>query len=308
MVALSEVQVYSLPRARGEEGRSALLVHCTEDRLMCVDSSLAVTTWAWSNLPNGTGQPFTLTNRRTCHIPARALHMSTKPFHRPALSRGRDHQPAPGPGGAGGGRLGRSPSGARGAGAWVSGLATSLGQVSLRQVSLRNVSFGGVESNDRAGPLFADGDDKEEFSPQPVGVAHSCVALRKGRDGDVDRIITCGYWDHAIRCDLLDASSKLSAGPTGTGGHVGAITCLCMGGGGSLLMTGGDDGTCRVWVVGNAPMASALRGMGATCSASSGGGDGNDMVCVHVLYGHEAPIASLAVSEVSRIKNGRSTQ
>ncbi|CAN0523462.1 unnamed protein product, partial [Scytosiphon promiscuus] len=63
---------------------AVLLVYCTEDRLVCVDASLRVTTWNWSGLPNGRGLPFTLGLSRTNSLPSRLLHMSnvsTKTVH-----------------------------------------------------------------------------------------------------------------------------------------------------------------------------------------------------------------------------------
>lgn len=126
---------------------------------------------------------------------------------------------------------------------------------------------------------------------------HSCFGLRTAFDGHPDSILSCGYWDHAIRRDSLDSSSQLILGDSGTGGHGGAVNCLSIADGGSLLVTGSQDATCRVWVVANAPMALAL-GSGDVTQTAEWALGGENMVCVHILYGHEAPVTCLAVSEV----------
>lgn len=252
-----------------------LLVHCTEERLVCVDAALQVTTWAWSGLPNRHGQPFTLGRCKTSYIPSRALHMSNVYSSASALptsaSNDRTVRPAC-PSDFDAIALGEE-------NAWFKRRTTSLDSCTT-----------GIESKTEKHEVVA-------IRARGMGRMHSCFALRTARDGDPESIISCGYWDHAIRRHFVDASTKLSLGATRTGGHQGPITCLCMTEGGSLLVTGGEDATCRVWVVGNAPMASALRGMEGT-NAIHAASEGDKMVCVRVLYGHEAPVVSIAMSEV----------
>ena len=129
-----------------------------------------------------------------------------------------------------------------------------------------------------------------------MGSVHSCFGVHLASEANAESIISCGYWDHMVRLHHVDSTVKLPLGGCGTGGHRDAITCLAIADGSSLLVTGGKDGTCRVWVVSNAPMASALGGSGAKATNRASSVD--DMVCVHVLYGHEAPLTCLAVSEV----------
>lgn len=132
-----------------------------------------------------------------------------------------------------------------------------------------------------------------------MGSVHSCFGLHSGSEANAESIISCGYWDHVVRLHQVDSTLKLPLGGSGTGGHRGAITCLAIAEGSSLLVTGGGDATCRVWVVSNAPMASALGGGGAGgANTTNRASSGDAMVCVHVLYGHEAPVTCLAVSEV----------
>ena len=60
-------------------------------------------------------------------------------------------------------------------------------------------------------------------------------------------IVSCGYWDNTLKVHSTDAW-RLECSETG--GHRGPIRCLAIGEDGGLLVTGGDDSTCRVWVVG----------------------------------------------------------
>lgn len=59
-------------------------------------------------------------------------------------------------------------------------------------------------------------------------------------------IVSCGYWDNTLKVHSTD-SWRLER--SDSGGHRGAIRCLSVGQDGGLLVTGGEDCTCRVWVV-----------------------------------------------------------
>lgn len=130
------------------------------------------------------------------------------------------------------------------------------------------------------------------------GRVHSCFALRIATETAPDAILSCGYWDNVVRLHYLDSSVRLALGAWGSGGHENGISCLSIADGGSLLVTGGHDATCRVWVVGNTPMAAALGGLQGSDHSTTQAISTDLMVCVHVLYGHEAPVTCLAVSEV----------
>lgn len=134
-----------------------------------------------------------------------------------------------------------------------------------------------------------------------IGRVHSCFGVCTVSSGNFESILSCGYWDNFVRQHCVNSAVKLSLEGFGTGGHQDAITCLAIAQDSSLLVTGGQDATCRVWVVGNGPMASALGGTGACgVNTTKGMSSTASMVCVHVLYGHEAPITCLAVSEVGK--------
>lgn len=146
-------------------------------------------------------------------------------------------------------------------------------------------------------------DWKEETPAVPapnICRVHSCFGPCTASPGSFETILSCGYWDNVVRVHRVNSAVKLSLEGSGTGGHRGAISCLAIAQGSSLLVTGGQDATCRVWVVGNPAMASALGGTSACgVNATKGTSSRDSMVCVHVLYGHEAPVTCLAVSEVS---------
>lgn len=283
-IVLDQQQVFS-PKHRPSSScyAAALLVYCTDDRLVCVDSSLRVTTWAWSGLPNGQGLPFTLGPCRSNILPSSSLHMSK-------LSA-QTFLPSP-----------RSPS--TSSPSYIVGdLFTFseslpldgegspwLSNSTRRRAALEELAAH-TEVSEEAPPLVV---------PAPsIGRVHSWFGVHTASEGAPESILSCGYWDNVVRLHYLDSTVKLPLGGSGTGGHRDAITCLAIAAGGSLLVTGGQDTTCRVWVVGNAPLASALGGRGACqTETTSGRSSGDSMVCVNVLYGHEARVTCLAVSEV----------
>merc|ERR1740121_381176 len=68
-------------------------------------------------------------------------------------------------------------------------------------------------------------------------------------------LISCGYRDNTVKVHTLDCLTlKCSA----NGGHQGSISCLTVGDDGGVMISGGEDCTCRVWVVRHPDMAAAL--------------------------------------------------
>ena len=99
------------------------------------------------------------------------------------------------------------------------------------------------------------------------------VNIRVG-EGNSGHVFSCGYWNnvikvHALKDSLVEISSN-------TGGHTGQITCLALGSDQNILVSGGQDGTCRVW---NIQHSTEL------CFERS-----------HVLLGHTNPITAVAYS------------
>ena len=106
-------------------------------------------------------------------------------------------------------------------------------------------------------------------------------------------LVSCGYWDNAVKVHSTDGSKLLCSAD---GGHRGAIRCLAIGDDGGFMVSGGEDATCRVWVVDHADMAVALSD-GYVQTALGGSHDRDQLLsCCHVLWGHDTAISCVAVS------------
>jgi WD40 repeat protein len=106
-------------------------------------------------------------------------------------------------------------------------------------------------------------------------------------------IVSCGYFDNTVK---VHSSDGCRLERSENGGHRGRITCLATSHEDGFLVTGGEDCTCRIWVVDHPDMAVALSD-GYT-QTSLGRSTINDDVlsCCHVLWGHVSPISSVALS------------
>jgi WD40 repeat protein len=99
------------------------------------------------------------------------------------------------------------------------------------------------------------------------------VSIKMGEGGS-GFIISCGYWNnamkvHALKDSLVEVMCK-------SGGHNGQITCLALGSDQHILLTGGEDGTCRVWHIHHSIELS--------------------LDCHHVLLGHANALTAVAYS------------
>ena len=112
-------------------------------------------------------------------------------------------------------------------------------------------------------------------------------------DGSGGRVITCGYWDNAIKVFALDSGKELASAVSG---HVGAITCVHMDrADNGMFVSGGVDGTCRLWVLEDASLIRSYYDELRPAALESGVYT-SALVCLHVLYGHHSPITSLFYS------------
>jgi WD40 repeat protein len=102
-------------------------------------------------------------------------------------------------------------------------------------------------------------------------------------------LLSCGYCDNALKAHSLDG---LRLKCSETGGHIGAINCLQLGEHGHLLITGGEDATCRVWAVENSDMGTAL--IDSYVKTAQEQSSKSVLMCCLVLLGHGSPISSLA--------------
>jgi hypothetical protein len=106
-------------------------------------------------------------------------------------------------------------------------------------------------------------------------------------------MVSCGYWDDSVKVHSMDGSKLLGSA---NGGHQGAIRCLAMGDDGGLMVTGGEDATCRVWLVDHPDMAVALSD-GYVQTELGGSHDRDQLLsCCHVLWGHDTPVSCVALS------------
>ena len=134
------------------------------------------------------------------------------------------------------------------------------------------------------------------------------------------KLLSCGYWDNSVRVHNLDSSLKEIGNIYK--GHIGQITCICSymenhhGTNGlpssqyTTVVTGGTDGTCRVWMV-DLEHSSGIASSNNTVSqlvnelTAPGMREQNHeslvgsppLACVHILCGHDTPITAVYYSE-----------
>jgi WD40 repeat protein len=108
-------------------------------------------------------------------------------------------------------------------------------------------------------------------------------------------LVSCGYWDGTVKIHTLDGLRlKCSA----TGGHRGPIVCLSIGECGGMMVTGGLDATCRIWIIDHPNLSLALADARARTSHGyvTEGSQERLLSCCHVLWGHITPISCVAIS------------
>ena len=113
-------------------------------------------------------------------------------------------------------------------------------------------------------------------------------------DGAAGRIISCGYLDDSIRVHSLETLKEI-ASTAGIKGHVGGISCIQLDKqAGDLVISGGRDGTCRVWLleISQMPPSSYYNGL----KPRSNNDAAKDFNCLHVLCGHQAPVTAIYYS------------
>lgn len=148
--------------------------------------------------------------------------------------------------------------------------------VTVSQNDLQSM-FGQKNQND---------DVKELFSSN-----HAVVVFG---DSGQERILTSGYWDNTLKLHAMDTLREIESV---NGGHVGEITCMALGSDRQLLVTGGKDCTCRMWVVENTTMASFVSdAIWGSASPPFGVEPNEALVPIHILWGHNSPITAVCYS------------
>ena len=109
-------------------------------------------------------------------------------------------------------------------------------------------------------------------------------------------LLSCGYLDDCVKVHSLDSLQLRSIQ---NGGHRGRINCLQVGEDGAVMVTGGQDATCRIWMVDHDALAAAITdGFVQTSLGMDAAERLQDSLlkCCHVLLGHITPITCLAIS------------
>jgi len=137
-------------------------------------------------------------------------------------------------------------------------------------------------------------------------LSHMKVALHAS-DGGAVRAISCSYWDHALKIHSVETLREVASCASG---HKGEIKCIQQGSDSdsNTLITGGADGTCRVWVFEKSSLAAAyssdpfhidygdddpyLQSQDLSILSNIS----NVLVCVHTLCGHRSPVLSISYS------------
>lgn len=287
---LSRIKIFTPPKQMAEDGThgAAISVRCSSDQrtLTVCHADLSLCTYRWSTFPDGDGLPFQVKPerarvlpgaerckskdilRRTSYIPKIPVeNVISSPTPETPIKQGTD-------------------SSSKATVFNLSGLRKSLGRLSLTPNIDKSTQVGQDAQYDSP---KTESVEYVSFYNEPLPVM-TCknVALSVGELGG--RILSCGYWDNSLKVHSLDHGSSREIASS-NGGHIGKITSVQLGyQGGHTLITGGDDGTCRVWVLESPSLASAFSNQYSDDDVS------NDSVltCVHVLWGHHYPISAIS--------------
>ena len=166
-------------------------------------------------------------------------------------------------------------------------------------------------STRRVGILYQGGGGSS--IPDMTRQSRSLAVCGSNSGSTPSKLLSCGYWDQSIRIHNLDSAARETAAVFN--GHLGQITAVCSGMDvpshvtqSALLntvITGGVDGTCRVWLLdmnysnGAATSVSGIIRELSSPGCSGSAGDANPaLTCIHILWGHETPIATLHYSHM----------
>lgn len=119
------------------------------------------------------------------------------------------------------------------------------------------------------------------------------TAATTGNGSNVDDshlLLSCGYFDGCVKVHSVDT---LQLYHNLKGGHRGGINCIKLSSDGEILVTGGEDATCRLWTIDHDALASAITD-GFVESLNREAED-DEISCCHVLLGHVTPICCVAI-------------
>ncbi len=123
-------------------------------------------------------------------------------------------------------------------------------------------------------------------------VANSRLTGKSSSSEPSHILMSCGYFDDSIKIHTLD-SLQLQCSLHGC--HRGKINCLEVGGEGETLVTGGEDATCRLWIIDHETLALAITDGFVKSSLGQDRMEQNKCYHVHTLLGHETPVSCVAI-------------
>ena len=294
-------------------------ISCYGDRLVVCHANLTLAFYRWSAFPEDDNNPYTLRADRIKVLPSAPLSSSEE------ILRGRSSL-SPMAGGSEGGYF-SSPSqentksieGPKG----IFGAFRRSPFTKPRSSSIYTSTQESFDDLFTSTPSRAVSRRPSEITTGAAlltscsSLSHMNVALNINEVG-AGRIITCGYWDNSLKVHSVETLREIGSSKLG---HQGAITCVQQGAAGDAhtLITGGVDGTCRVWICEKQHLVAAYSpepyfadvdseevntpgGDGSTpaasASTSAAANAAGSLSCVHVLWGHQSPVRCLSYSSI----------
>ena len=102
-------------------------------------------------------------------------------------------------------------------------------------------------------------------------------------------LMSVGYYDNSIKVHNTSTDKQ----STINGIHRGQINCIQVSADGTIVVTGGEDSTCIVWVIDYEDFAKSIANGVLQPGERSAG---EYLRCCHVLLGHTTPVTCLAIS------------
>jgi len=299
---LSKIKIFTPPKQLAEDGShgAAISVRCSSDQrtLIVCHADLSLCYYRWSTFPDGEGLPFQVKADRGRVLPSAEKCKSEDILKRisyiPKIASTDNSSNTVPVSLSPTSTVPRTPTDTT-EGSDSSKKRTSLHFDSLRR-SLGRLSMSSTPNatpstpqNDCADRIIYSPEDGTMYYNDPLpAITCKNVALSVGEQGH-GRILSTGYWDNSLKVHSLDQFREIASG---RGGHIGEITCVQLGyQGGHTLVTGGEDGTCRVWVLESPSLAAAFSTN--PCPDDDLSYD-STLACVHVLWGHQYPISAIS--------------
>lgn len=346
LATIANISLYTPKQQQGTSFGSVVSMRCIGDKLVVCHANLALCYYRWTALPDGDGNPFTVRTDKSRVLPCAMLSASdeilkgrgrmrmmsvdedrdrlssvnsadspTKPasvsFSVPPVDT--DNKP---------------PLGSNTDSLMFGALRKSfrgLGIFDFSQPAAINTPVNLQRKSSFVEPLERKSSMQLDLATAPVlssdtlvgtrpvafassslsSMSHLNVALSASEFGQ-SRVVSCGYWDNSLKIHSVDSLKEVAS----SSGHLGAISCVQLGyQGGHTIITGGVDGTCRVWVLEKPSLAAAFTpenyygeySMADTetqtsTSEAAVSGASNPLVCVHVLCGHQHPVKCISYS------------